>query len=202
MNTDFGTYIKELVKKFSENSISAEEKSLQYGCQLVLAKGTDKAVLSVYNGKKGIKFVWNGKNAAFTQACKNILADGSTTGTNYCLLKDLPEFNGIWAGSDESGKGDFFGPLVVAAVACDEKSASRLFSLGVKDCKIVSDKDVLKMKDEICSAVLAVSVLALTPKMYNYRYNQLKAAGQNLNHLLSIPLLKLCRCQKQKQILP
>ena len=175
MNTDFGTYIKELVKKFSENGISAEEKSLQYGCQLVLAKGTDKAVLSVYNGKKGIKFVWNGKNAAFTQACKDILADGSSTGTNYCLLKDLPGFNGIWAGSDESGKGDFFGPLVVAAVACDEKSASRLFSLGVKDCKIVSDKDVLKMKDEICSAALAVSVLALTPKMYNYRYNQLNS---------------------------
>ena len=84
----------------------------------------DKAVLSVYNGKKGIKFVWNGKNAAFTQACKDILADESSTGTNYCLLKDLPGFNGIWAGSDESGKGDFFGPLVVAAVACDEKSAS------------------------------------------------------------------------------
>ena len=117
MNTDFGTYIKELVKKFSENGISADEKSLQYGCQLVLAKGADKAVLSVYNGKKGIKFVWNGKNAAFTQTCKDILADGSSTGTNYCLLKDLPEFNGIWAGSDESGKGDFFGPLVVAAVA-------------------------------------------------------------------------------------
>ena len=32
MNTDFGTYIKELVKKFRENGISAEEKSLQYGC--------------------------------------------------------------------------------------------------------------------------------------------------------------------------
>ena len=50
MNTDFGAYIKELVKKFRENGISAEEKSLQYGCQLVLAKGMDKAVLSVYNG--------------------------------------------------------------------------------------------------------------------------------------------------------
>ena len=61
------------------------------------------------------------QNASLSQACKDILADGSTTGTNYCLLKDLPEFNGIWVGSDESGKGDFFGPLVVAAVACDEK---------------------------------------------------------------------------------
>ena len=41
-----------------------KKKRLQYGCQLVLAKGTDKAVLSVYNGKKGIKFVWNGKNCS------------------------------------------------------------------------------------------------------------------------------------------
>ena len=62
MNTDFGVYIKELVKKFSENGINAEEKSLQYGCQLVLTKGADKVILSVYNGKKGIKFVWNGKH--------------------------------------------------------------------------------------------------------------------------------------------
>ena len=86
MNTDFDAYIKNLVKKFSENGISAEEKSLQYGCQLVLAKGTDKAVLSVYNGKNGMKFVWNGKNAAFTQACKDILADGSSTGTTSVIL--------------------------------------------------------------------------------------------------------------------
>lgn len=185
MNTDFKTYFAGLVKNFNARGIKTEEKDLQYGRQLVLTQGSDKSVLSVYNGKKGIKLVWTGKNAAFTDKCKSVLQIENSDSIDYCLLKNKPGFNGYWAGSDESGKGDFFGPLVVAAVACDEKSALQLFNLGVKDCKIVSDKDVLRLKDKICTAALGFSVLALTPKMYNYRYSQLKNAGQNLNHLLS-----------------
>ncbi len=185
MSTDFKAYIAEIVSNFSSNGINVEEKDLQYGRQLVLIKGSDKTTLSVYNGKKGLKLVWNGKNAAFTDECKSILINEGTAGTDYQLLKDYPGFNGIWAGSDESGKGDFIGPLVVAAVVCDEKSAAKLFNIGVKDCKIVSDKDVLNLRKEIEANSLSTSVLALTPKMYNYRYGQIKNAGQNLNHLLS-----------------
>ena len=40
-------------------------------------------------------------------------------GNDYTLLRNCADFKGIWAGSDESGKGDFFGPLVVAAVLVD-----------------------------------------------------------------------------------
>ena len=165
MSTDFKAYIARLVQNFANNGISAEEKDLQYGRQLVLTSGSDKTTLSVYNGKKGIKLVWSGKNTDFTDKCKSILMQEDAAGADYRLLKDFPDFQGIWAGSDESGKGDFIGPLVVA--------------------KIVSDKDVLKLRTEIEKTALAASVLALTPKMYNYRYSQVKAAGQNLNHLLS-----------------
>ena len=185
MSIDFKAYIAGLVQNFANNGIAAEEKDLQYGRQLVLTSGSDKTTLSVYNGKKGIKLVWSGKNAAFTDKCKSILMQEDAAGADYRLLKDFPDFQGIWAGSDESGKGDFIGPLVVAAVICDEKSAAQLFNLGVKDCKIVSDKDVLKLRTEIEKTALATSVLALSPKIYNYRYSQIKAAGQNLNHLLS-----------------
>ena len=185
MSTDFAAYIAGLVKIFNANGIAAEEKPLQYGKQLVLTSGGDKATLSVYNGKKGLKLVWSGKNAAFTDKCKALATEEAAESADYCLLKNLPEFKGVWAGSDESGKGDFFGPLVVASVICDEKSAAQLFSLGVKDCKIVSDKDVLKLREAIEQAAVSCAVLALTPKMYNYRYAQIKAAGQNLNHLLS-----------------
>lgn len=185
MSTDFKAYIAGLVQNFANNGIAAEEKDLQYGRQLVLTSGSDKATLSVYNGKKGIKLVWSGKNTDFTDKCKSVLMQEDAAGADYLLLKDFSDFQGIWAGSDESGKGDFIGPLVVAAVICDEKSAAQLFNLGVKDCKIVSDKDVLKLRAEIEKTALATSVLALTPKMYNYRYSQIKVAGQNLNHLLS-----------------
>lgn len=43
-------------------------------------------------------------------------------------------------GTDESGKGDFFGPLVIAGVLADEKSAQYFRELGIKDSKKLSDK--------------------------------------------------------------
>ena len=43
-------------------------------------------------------------------------------------------------GVDESGKGDFFGPLVIAGVLVDEKSAELFANLGIKDSKKITDK--------------------------------------------------------------
>ncbi|MGZ5439769.1 MAG: ribonuclease HIII, partial [Candidatus Aminicenantales bacterium] len=42
-------------------------------------------------------------------------------------------------GTDESGKGDFFGPLVVAAFFMPEGQEQALRQLGVKDSKRTSD---------------------------------------------------------------
>jgi ribonuclease HIII len=39
------------------------------------------------------------------------------------------------AGTDESGKGDFFGPLVIAAVACDFQQGVALADWGITDSK-------------------------------------------------------------------
>ena len=52
-------------------------------------------------------------------------------------------------GTDESGKGDFFGPLVIAGVLVDEKSAEIFTSLGIKDSKKLTDKKMLYMDVEI-----------------------------------------------------
>ena len=47
------------------------------------------------------------------------------------------------AGSDESGKGDYFGPLVVCCAYTDEALSEKMQEMGVKDCKQMSDKSVL-----------------------------------------------------------
>ena len=52
-------------------------------------------------------------------------------------------------GTDESGKGDFFGPLVIAGVLADEKSAQYFRELGIKDSKKLSDKKMLMLAAEI-----------------------------------------------------
>ena len=40
-----------------------------------------------------------------------------------------------WIGTDEAGKGDYFGPLVVAGVCLDAETASLLYRRGIADSK-------------------------------------------------------------------
>ena len=83
-------------------------------------------------------------------------------------------------GSDESGKGDYFGPLVVAAVFVPEESLDVLSLLGVKDSKRLSDTKALRLADELGQSYPS-SIVAIFPK----RYNELYGKFGNLNRLLA-----------------
>ena len=83
-------------------------------------------------------------------------------------------------GTDESGKGDFFGPLVVAGVMVDETNAKRFLDLGIKDSKKLSDKKMLSMAVEIKKHA-PHSVIAISNTKYNELYQNMK----NLNKLLA-----------------
>lgn len=196
MNNDFAAYIdnlKKQVKNF-DSSLAVTEKPLQYGVQLTVTGSDSKVVISVYNGKKGLKLVWGGSASTLRSQLEAYLTGKtvdtaaemlSVCGSDYTLLRNCADFKGIWAGSDESGKGDFFGPLVVAAVLVDIAAAEKLVRLGVRDCKLINDKEVLRLAELIREAAPVNSVLALKPEMYNFRYQQIRADGKNLNHLLS-----------------
>ena len=56
-----------------------------------------------------------------------------------------PELFSAHAGSDESGKGDYFGPLVVCCAFTNEGLSDEMQKLGVKDCKQMTDKAVLSV---------------------------------------------------------
>ncbi|HHY98201.1 MAG TPA: ribonuclease HIII [Firmicutes bacterium] len=83
-------------------------------------------------------------------------------------------------GLDESGKGDYFGPLVVAAVCANEEIEERLKAMGVKDSKRLSDKRILELAVEI-KRLCPNSVVTIGPKRYNQLYRQFR----NLNRLLA-----------------
>lgn len=83
-------------------------------------------------------------------------------------------------GTDESGKGDFFGPLVIAGVLVDERSAKIFTDLGIKDSKKLSDKKMLAMAVEIKKNA-PHSVIAISNGKYNELYSNIK----NLNKLLA-----------------
>ena len=83
-------------------------------------------------------------------------------------------------GTDESGKGDFFGPLVIAGVMVNEENAERFLALGIKDSKKLSDKRMLSMAVEIKKHA-PHSIIAISNPKYNELYNNMK----NLNKLLA-----------------
>ncbi len=83
-------------------------------------------------------------------------------------------------GTDESGKGDFFGPLVIAGVLVNEENAEYFKELGIKDSKKLTDKKMLAMAVEIKKRA-PHSIIAIS----NSKYNELYANIKNLNKLLA-----------------
>lgn len=81
-------------------------------------------------------------------------------------------------GVDESGKGDYFGPLVIAACYVGPEHLAELE--GVKDSKKLTDPLALKLAAKI-KAVCPHAIVAIGPKKYNELYGKFK----NLNRLLA-----------------
>jgi ribonuclease HIII len=82
-------------------------------------------------------------------------------------------------GVDESGKGDFFGPLVVAGVYASAEGIEALKKIGVKDSKKLKDIAISKMAQQI-KRICPHATLTLRPE----KYNELYQSFGNLNQLL------------------
>ncbi len=94
-----------------------------------------------------------------------------------------PEMFAPHFGIDESGKGDYFGPLVIAGAYTDAAVARALKTVGVMDSKRISSARRIR---ELAAKIrevpgIAVSVVAIGPE----RYNQMFGSFGNLNRLLA-----------------
>ena len=91
-----------------------------------------------------------------------------------------------WLGTDEAGKGDYFGPLVVAAVYVDADCRETLSDLGIADGKTLSNRRIRElaevMRDRYERHIVVVERM---PEAYNSLYTDFRRRGQNLNHLLA-----------------
>ena len=191
---EFNDYLIKVHGIISEFLDITKEKDINYGHQFVIELAQAKLTLNIYNGKKGLTYVFSG-DSALEKKVRELLGEGKPTsgsrdgfvdyGDGIAPAADADALpRGKWAGSDESGKGDFFGPLVVSAVVVDDSTAAKLAAAGVKDCKLLSDKKILELEETIKANVIDFSVLELKPKFYNLRYKQVLDQGGKLNQLL------------------
>lgn len=83
-------------------------------------------------------------------------------------------------GVDESGKGDLFGPLVIAGVIIQPDTEILLAKSGVRDSKELSDSVIMELAETIRKNCVIEVVVLLPPE-----YNDLYKKFGNLNLLLA-----------------
>ncbi len=178
---DFAAYCADLVNRVNAAGwVVVAHKTIPYGVQYELAdRSGRKAMLNAYSGRKGLSHVPGGRDAAALATDLGMEAPASaalaapTSGDPFKL--GTPRIGG-----DESGKGDFFGPLVVAAFYLDAEIEEKLAGSGVTDSKSLTDSKIQKLAG-LLDKTGRGAVRALMPREYNPAYQQ----TGNLNVLLA-----------------
>lgn len=178
--------IKSVLK--GDNIDVSDYKLIDYGLQFTVSILDWSGLIRIYQNKKGVLKIdysqlKGGVNATKIQTLvegKRIPADSKNSNK-----KDV-ELGFPIIGTDESGKGDYFGPLVSTGVYVDERSAKDLIECGVKDSKKLSDSKNLELAQEVAKICKGrFTIIEISPEKYNDLYEQFKKEKKNLNTLLA-----------------
>lgn len=158
-------------------------REIDYATQYRLERGPESVLLNAYTTGRvivqgpssGLKDLLEGRIAAREE--KRAGSGGVRSGSRPAL-DGTPR-----VGIDEAGKGDYFGPLVVAGVRImGMEAAKKLHEVGVRDSKTLGDTAVRAMADRILEAVgpQNVRTVVLSPREYEDR----RSMAGNVNRLL------------------
>ncbi len=153
-------------------SISSE-KELPYGVQLTLEASGKRCRVNLYHSaKKGSSVVPAGGDPDLLRTVQAILG-GKSSGS-------VPLNGGVRAGTDEAGKGDYFGPLVAAAVSCGEEACMKLLEAGAGDSKRLTRRKVRGLYEMITEMDdIIYSVRSISPGEYNTLFAGFRSRGMN-----------------------
>jgi ribonuclease HIII len=169
----------------SENLNVTNYKDIAYGIQFSVSFSNWSGTIRIYENKNGvIRHDYSQlKNGEYTSRVRAIIEqrESSIDVENRVIGIGFPII-----GTDESGKGDYFGPLVSAGAYVDEHSAKLLELEGVRDSKKLSDRK----NEELAQKVITIckdkySVIEISPEKYNDLYDQFIREKKNLNTLLA-----------------
>jgi len=102
---------------------------------------------------------------------------------NYILSRER-EFDYL-LGSDEVGKGEWYGPLVTSCAALTPEDLLAFRKMGVRDSKLLNRNEVERLAQEIDKRRIVYKRVILMPEIYNKRYAEFKKEGKSLNDFLA-----------------
>ena len=156
--------IKRTEGLIEENHLKKVNLTNEY--ELLRVKDKDLNIVLYKSGK----LVHNGNNAAI-----KFLNDILRKEENYDYI----------LGSDETGKWEWFGPLVVVANALKPDEILQLRKLGVMDSKDIKKPKLLKLAKNIIKMDFIRYSIVLTPKTYNEYYHEFHKENKSLNDLMA-----------------
>ncbi len=158
----------------------AGSRTIDHGTQYDLARDDETAKLNVYHTGK----ISTGGRASRLRDLLEGWRASQAGGDPAARAGERPVLDGTpRLGIDEAGKGDYFGPLVVAGVRITHaETAKKLQQIGVRDSKELGASTVRRVSERILEAVGQgnVHIISLLPREYESR----RAAAGNINRLL------------------
>jgi ribonuclease HIII len=151
----------------------------QYNFESSVTRGKEKVKLQVYFGKKGIKTIIQGNQESDLYKLVNSIIFEQQVIPFRDSIQDEPD---NYIGTDEAGKGDIFGPLVVAGFYYDQSIRNTLESIGVRDSKELSDFQIKQIAGKLKKLFKGrYDIVFISPEKYNELYSKFN----NLNKLLN-----------------
>lgn len=89
-------------------------------------------------------------------------------------------------GSDESGAGDYFGPLTIVSAYVPKESIAILEQIGIRKSSKLSDEKIMEIVPEFIKIKDQTNIIYSAIILNNEKYNELVARGLNLNQLKAI----------------
>ena len=209
VSKEFLEYKADIIVKLNKiHLVLSDVKEIDYGEQLIFESAKIELKITLYYNKKNkFKYIINKVTPPiFKDFIDNTLLE------NELLESNVTEMNsddgivteetssGLIAGSDESGKGDYFGPLVVAAFTTEKQGLDRLLKYGVKDSKLLSDERVIVLAEKIFLDFRGdYEYFILMPEKYNELYAKFSIYKPGLNEMLAWMHSKvICNLHKRK----
>ncbi len=172
--------INELVQMLSQNLYNiTKPKKEGFAFSIEVFKNSESIKILVYFGKKGIKTVIQGNSEQKIYSHVKTLIFGEELFDNKDTCVEEPK---QYIGTDESGKGDYFGPLIVAGAYVNEQTTKILKKIGVRDSKELSDVSIKNISKNIRNSLDGAFEIVV---IYPGKYNQLYEKFGNLNHMLA-----------------
>jgi ribonuclease HIII len=110
----------------------------------------------------------------------------SAAAVQNAILKMAPSSDvPLVIGSDEAGKGEWLGPMTVAAVALTPEQTTIMRALGVMDSKSLSVVRITELSKTVRRNALKVASLLISPEKFNTQMEEFHSEGKNLNDLLA-----------------